>query len=61
MNEKKSKIEEVEEPITKYKITSKQKGIGENFDIDKAIAEGLTIEEARAEMHKRIRAWNWKK
>ena len=61
MNDKKSNIIKVEEPTTEYKAIPKQKGLGEDFDFDKAFAEGLTVEEAKAEMHKRIAKWNWEK
>ena len=61
MNSDKSKNSKVEEPMTTYKSIPKQKGIGADFDFAKAFAEGLTIEEARAEMHKRIAKWDWKK
>ena len=52
---------EREEPKKIYKYASKQQGIGADFDFDKAFAEGLTIEEARADIHKRIAKWNWEK
>lgn len=61
MSSDKSNKRKVEEPATAYKSISKQKGIGVDFDFEKAFAEGLTIEEARAEMHKRIAKWDWKK
>lgn len=31
------------------------------FDFDKAFAEGYTVEEFRQEMHNRIKSWKWKK
>ena len=61
MNDKKANSSKAEEPITAYKTTSKQNGIGENFDFDKEFAKGLTVEEVKAEMHKRIKSWNWEK
>lgn len=61
MKDKKSIIKKVEEPATAYRSIPEQKGIGVDFDFEKAFAEGLTIEEARAEMHKRIAKWDWKK
>lgn len=61
MSSDKSNRRKVEEPATAYKSIPKQKGIGADFDFAKAFAEGLTIEEARVEMHKRIAKWDWKK
>ena len=49
----------VEEPSTVYNEIMKQKGIGKDFDFDKEFAKGLTIEEAKAEMHRRIKLWKW--
>lgn len=51
---------EVNEPVSVYKPTKKQ-GIDENFDFDEAFKSGLTPEEFRKEMHKRINAFPWKK
>ena len=61
MNDKKINSNKAEEQIAAYKTTSKQNGIGENFDFDKELAKGLTVEEAKAEMHKKIKLWNWEK
>ena len=61
MNNKKENSHKAEEPITAYKTTLKKKGIGENFDFDKEFAKGLTVEEAKAEMLKKIKSWNWEK
>lgn len=49
----------VEEPSTVYNERKQQKGIGKDFD--KQFAKGLTIEEAKAEMHRRIKLWKWEK
>lgn len=57
MNDKKSNINKVEEPTTEYKAIPKQKGLGEDFDFDKAFAEGLTVEEARRLSKSKIREW----
>ena len=57
MSDKKQNSNKAEEPITAYRTTSKQKGIGENFDFDKEFAKGLTVEEAKAESKRRIREW----
>ena len=57
MNDKKINSNKAEEPIAAYKTTSKQNGIGENFDFDKEFAKGLTVEEAKAESKRRIREW----
>lgn len=51
----------VEEPSTVYNERKQQKGIGKDFDFDKQFAKGLTIEEAKAEMHRRIKLWKWEK
>ena len=51
----------VEEPSTVYKERKQQQGIGKDFDFDKEFAKGLTIEEAKAEMHRRIKLWKWEK
>ena len=54
MNDKKANSSKAEEPITAYKTTSKQNGIGENFDFDKELKNGFTSEEFLSEMKKRI-------
>ena len=61
MKDKKQTPKKVEEPTTTYEFAPKQQGIGKDFDFDKAFAEGMTVEEARADMHKRIAKWNWEK
>lgn len=53
--------QKIEEPANEYETAPIQQGIGKDFDFDKAFAEGLTIEEARADIHKRIAKWNWEK
>lgn len=61
MSSKKINSHKIEEPATTYKSPSTQKGIGENFYFDKEFAKGLTVDEARVEMHKKIKSWNWEK
>ena len=61
MNDKKENSNKAEEPITAYKTTLKQKGIGENFDFDKEFKNGYTPEELLSEMKKRISKYPWKK
>ena len=61
MNPKKEnpKIHKVEEPAVTYESSKlKSKGIdGDAFDFDEEVKNGLTPEEFKAEMHKRIRSW----
>ncbi|NDP21740.1 MAG: hypothetical protein GZ091_11770 [Paludibacter sp.] len=65
MNSKKAnpKITKMEEPAVVYESSkSKFKGIDRaTFDFDKEFKNGLTPEEFKAEMHKRIKAYPWKK
>lgn len=65
MNKKKDdpKNNKVEEPAVEYEIHKPQfKGIDrETFDFDAEFAKGLTPEEFKAEMSKRIKAYPWKK
>ncbi|MDP5201451.1 hypothetical protein [Flavobacterium sp. DG2-3] len=58
-NEKNNKVEE---PAVDYQsIRPKFKGIDhETFDFDAEFAKGLTPEEFKAEMSKRIKAYPWK-
>ena len=60
MDEKNITSKKVDEPAINYKSRPKQ-GIGKDFDFEKEFAKGLTIEEAKAEMHRRISKWNWEK
>ncbi len=61
MNTKKEnpKTNKVEEPAVAYESSkTKFKGIDRaTFDFDAEFANGLTLEEAKAEMAKRIRGW----
>lgn len=59
-NKKKDKVEE---PRVEYEVQkTKFKGIDrETFDFDTEFAKGLTPEEFKAEMSKRIKAYPWKK
>ncbi|PWB19412.1 hypothetical protein [Flavobacterium sp. HTF] len=61
--ENKKKNNKVEEPATEYEIQKpKFKGIDpETFDFDAEFAKGFTLEEFKAEMSKRIKAYPWKK
>ena len=58
-----SKLPKVEEPAVVYKSSQvKPKGIDRaTFDFDTEFANGLTPEEFKAEMLKRIKAYPWKK
>lgn len=51
----------VSEPTTKYEMSELTQGIGKDFDFKKEFAKGLTTEEAKAEMHRRISKWKWEK
>jgi len=57
------KNNKVEEPRVKYEVQKpKFKGIDrETFDFDAEFVKGLTPEEFKAEMYKRIKAYPWKK
>ena len=59
----KPKNNKVEEPTVAYQLSKiQQKGIDRaTFDFDTAFKNGLTPEEFKAEMHKRIKAYPWKK
>jgi hypothetical protein len=65
MNEKNEnqKNNKVEEPAVEYEVQKpKFKGIDpDTFDFDAEFAKGLTPEEFKAEMSKRIKAYPWKK
>ncbi|CAI2766723.1 hypothetical protein [Flavobacterium collinsii] len=65
MKKKKEEVRanKVEEPDVEYEVQkSKFKGIDqETFDFDAEFAKGLTPEEFKAEMFKRIQAYPWKK
>lgn len=60
MSEKNPKKEKVQEPTSAYE-TKKQQGIGKDFNFDEEFKKGLTAEEFKAEMIKRINAYPWKK
>jgi len=61
-DEESKKNDKVEEPRVEYEIQKpKFKGIDrETFDFDTEFANGLTPEEFKAEMVKRIKAYPWK-
>ncbi len=61
MNNDNPNQKKAEEPATEYKAKKPQQGIGKDFDFDKEFAKGLTAEEAKAEMHRRIKLWKWEK
>lgn len=49
------------EPTTDYKTRKPQQGKGKDFDFDKEFAKGFSIDEAKAEMRRRIKLWKWEK
>ena len=51
----------VSEPTTGYETQKRTQGIGKDFDFEKEFVKGLTIEQAKAEMHRRISKWKWEK
>jgi len=61
--EENKKNNKVEEPRVEYEVQKhKFKGIDrETFDFDAEFAKGLTPEEFKAEMYKRIKVYPWKK
>lgn len=59
--EKSTASKKLEELLVDYKITKSQQGKAKDFDFDKEFAKGLNAEEAKAEMHRRIRLWKWEK
>jgi hypothetical protein len=64
MNPKKenTKVDKVEEPSVAYEVSKiKFKGIDRaTFDFDAEFKKGYTVEEAKAEMRKRIKTYAWK-
>ncbi|MDX6188974.1 hypothetical protein SGQ83_06420 [Flavobacterium sp. Fl-318] len=65
MNAKKKQIKDnkVEEPALEYEVRKSEfKGIDrDTFDFDAEFANGLTREEFKEEMFKRIKAYPWGK
>jgi hypothetical protein len=65
MNAKKKQIKDnkVEEPALEYEVLKPEfKGIDrDTFDFDAEFANGLTPEEFKEEMFKRIKAYPWEK
>jgi hypothetical protein len=65
MNAKKEnpKVNKVEEPSVDYEVSKiKFKGIDRaTFNFDEEVKKGYTPEQFKAEMHKRIEAYPWKK
>ena len=60
MSDKNSKKSKVQEPASTYEI-KKQQGIGADFNFEEEFKKGVSVEEFKAEMHKRINAYPWKK
>ncbi|MFN3639540.1 MAG: hypothetical protein ACK4UK_01345 [Flavobacterium sp.] len=60
MKDKKPKKDKVEEPASLYEKTKSQ-GIGKDFDFEKEFESGLTPEQFKVEMAKRIKSYPWKK
>ncbi|MXO03875.1 hypothetical protein [Flavobacterium sp. HBTb2-11-1] len=62
-NKENKKKDKVEESRVEYEIQKpSRQGIDfETFDFDAEFAKGLTPEEFKAEMYKRIKAYPWKK
>jgi hypothetical protein len=48
-------------PTTDYKTKKQQQVKGKDFDFDKEFAKGFSIDEAKAEMCRRIKLWKWEK
>lgn len=61
MNNKNVSKKTVSEPTTEYETEKSTQGIGKDFDFEKEFAKGLTTEEAKAEMHRKISKWKWEK
>ncbi|WP_396177542.1 hypothetical protein [Flavobacterium sp.] len=61
MNNENVNKKSVSEPSTEYETPKRSQGIGKDFDFEKEFANGLTVEEAKAEMHRRISQWKWEK
>jgi hypothetical protein len=65
MNAKKEnpKVNKVEEPSTVYEVSKTKEEIVSKpaFDFDEEMKNGYTPEQFKAEMHKRIKAYPWKK
>jgi hypothetical protein len=65
MNAKKEnpKVNKVEEPSVDYGVSkTKFRGIDrDTFDFDEEMKNGYTPEQFKAEMHKRVKAYPWKK
>ena len=60
MSDKNPKKNKVQEPTSAYEI-KKQQAIDADFNFDEEFKKGLSAEEFKAEMHKRINAYPWKK
>jgi hypothetical protein len=61
MNNENVNKKSVSEQSTEYETPKRSQGIGKDFDFEKEFANGLTVEEAKAEMHRRISQWKWEK
>ena len=51
----------LEELSASYQFSKLQQEIGKGFDFEEEFANGFTIEEAKAAMHRRIKLWKWEK
>jgi len=55
-------IEKEENPLYLNQVREiKSKAENWKKELDDKVANGLTLEEFREEMHKRIKSWDWKK
>ena len=61
MNNENVNKKALSEPTAEYETPKRNQGIGRDFDFEIEFAKGLTIEEAKAEMHRRISKWKWEK
>ena len=61
MNNENVNKKALSEPTAEYETPKRTQGIGRDFDFEIEFAKGLTIEEAKAEMHRRISKWKWEK
>jgi hypothetical protein len=61
MNNENVNKKSVSEPSTEYETPKRSQGIAKDFDFEKEFTKGLTVEEAKAEMHQRISQWKWEK
>ena len=60
MNNENIEKKSLSEPATEFKTVKPTQGLGKDFDFEKRFAEGYTIEEAKAEMRRRISKWKFR-